>query len=58
MIKETPTLYKSIVEPYIKAQPSYQIDWLYRILDGEAEVENVLYRDDNLETGFVLTPDL
>lgn len=34
------------------------ISWVYNILDGTAEAENVLYRDDDPETGFVLTPDL
>lgn len=31
---------------------------MYNILEGTAEAENVLFRDDDAETGFVLTPDL
>ena len=31
---------------------------VYRILDGSAEAENVIYRDEDPESGFVVTPDL
>ncbi|GAA5934726.1 uncharacterized protein JCM15063_003052 [Sporobolomyces koalae] len=58
IVRETPELYQSIVKPYIDSIPPATINWVYGILDGTAEAENVLYRDDDPKTGFVLTPDL
>ncbi|GAA5952853.1 hypothetical protein JCM3765_002986 [Sporobolomyces pararoseus] len=58
LVRETPQLYSSIVKPYIDSIPPATIKWVYGILEGTAEAENVLYRDDDPKTGFVLTPDL
>lgn len=33
-------------------------DRVYNILEGKAEAENVIYRDEDPESGFVVTPDL
>ncbi|GAA5871289.1 hypothetical protein JCM16303_000706 [Sporobolomyces ruberrimus] len=58
IVRETPQLYESVVKPYIDSIPPATIKWVYGILEGTAEAENVLYRDDDPQTGFVLTPDL
>ncbi|GAA6048423.1 hypothetical protein JCM3770_003751 [Rhodotorula araucariae] len=58
LVRETPAVYERVVKPYIDSQPTSTVSWVYNILDGTAEAENVLYRDDDPETGFVLTPDL
>ncbi|GAA5826532.1 hypothetical protein JCM11251_002413 [Rhodosporidiobolus azoricus] len=58
LVRETPELYETVVQPYIDTLSPSTISWVYNILDGTAEAENVLFRDDDLETGFVLTPDL
>ncbi|GAA5844423.1 hypothetical protein JCM9279_006296 [Rhodotorula babjevae] len=58
LVRETPDLYERVVKPYINSLPLSTVGWVYNILDGTAESENVLYRDDDPETGFVLTPDL
>ncbi|KAI5477564.1 scavenger mRNA-decapping enzyme DcpS [Pseudohyphozyma bogoriensis] len=58
LVRETPALYRSVVEPYINSLSPKQINWVYQILDGVSEAENVIYRDEDPETGFVLTPDL
>ncbi|GAA5971218.1 hypothetical protein JCM11641_004191 [Rhodosporidiobolus odoratus] len=58
LVRETPELYETIVKPYIASLPSSSISWVYNILEGTAEAENVLFRDDDPETGFALTPDL
>ncbi|GAA5910478.1 uncharacterized protein JCM6883_003021 [Sporobolomyces salmoneus] len=58
LVRETPQLYKSVVEPYINSIPPATIKWVYGILEGTAEAENVLFRDDDPKNGFVLTPDL
>ncbi|GAA5832611.1 hypothetical protein JCM3766R1_004264 [Sporobolomyces carnicolor] len=58
LVRETPALYESVVKPYIDSIPSATIKWVYGILEGTAEAENVLLRDDDPKIGFVLTPDL
>lgn len=58
LVRETPALYESVVKPYVDSLAPSSISWVYNILDGTAEAENVLFRDDDPETGFVLTPDL
>ncbi|GAA5967111.1 hypothetical protein JCM8115_000926 [Rhodotorula mucilaginosa] len=58
LVRETPEVYERVVKPYVDSISPSSISWVYNILDGTAEAENVLHRDDNPETGFVLTPDL
>ncbi|BGP25295.1 scavenger mRNA-decapping enzyme DcpS [Rhodotorula toruloides] len=58
LVRETPQLYETVVKPYTDSLSLSTISWVYNILDGAAEAENVLYRDEDPETGFVLTPDL
>ncbi|SCV69829.1 BQ2448_1223 [Microbotryum intermedium] len=58
IVRETPELYETVVEPYIKYLDPNQISWVYNILDGISEAEHVILRDDDPDTGFVLTPDL
>jgi len=58
LVRETPDLYECVVKAYMDSLPLSTVGWVYNILDGSAESENVLYRDDDPETGFVLTPDL
>ncbi|BGP40792.1 hypothetical protein JCM10449v2_004757 [Rhodotorula kratochvilovae] len=58
LVRETPEVYERIVKPYINSLPLSTVGWVYNILEGTAEAENVLYRDDDPDTGFVLTPDL
>ncbi|GAA6059489.1 hypothetical protein JCM10212_002232 [Sporobolomyces blumeae] len=58
LVRETPALYERVVKPYIESLSPSTISWVYNILDGTAEADNVLYRDDDPRDGFVLTPDL
>ncbi|GAA5977140.1 hypothetical protein JCM5350_003232 [Sporobolomyces pararoseus] len=58
LVRETPQLYSSVVKPYIDSIPPATIKWVYGILEGTAEAENVRFRDNDPKTGFVLTPDL
>ena len=32
--------------------------WIFDILDGKAEQERIIFRDDDKETGFILLPDI
>ncbi|SCZ89640.1 BZ3500_MvSof-1268-A1-R1_Chr9g10512 [Microbotryum saponariae] len=58
IVRETPELYEAVVEPYINSLDPNQISWVYNILNGTSEAEHVILRDEDPETGFVLTPDL
>ncbi|ORY87410.1 HIT-like domain-containing protein [Leucosporidium creatinivorum] len=58
IVRESPALFKSVVEPYIASVPAKSVSWVYNILDGTSEAENVILRDEDPESGFVLTPDL
>ncbi|KAK4057250.1 hypothetical protein OIO90_001747 [Microbotryomycetes sp. JL221] len=58
VVRETPQLFRDIIEPYIQSLPSSQVSWVYNILDGTKEADNVILRDEDPESGFVLTPDL
>ncbi|KAF9575272.1 hypothetical protein EC968_003624 [Mortierella alpina] len=57
MITETAKVYKSVVLPWIESQPTSRIQWVYNILQGVKETENVLFRDDDPDTGFIVSPD-
>lgn len=56
-VQETPDVYKSITLPFIE-EKSFSIQWVYNILEKKAEVERVVFEDNDPETGFVLLPDL
>ena len=58
MVIETPEQYQSITLPYIKNIPAKRIQWVQNILDGTAEADRVIYHDHDLETGFVILPDM
>ena len=55
---ETVDMYKAIVLPYIqKCSTPERLQWVYNILDNGQESDRVIFKDDNLETGFYLLPD-
>ncbi|KAG8034405.1 hypothetical protein G9C98_007481, partial [Cotesia typhae] len=57
-IEETPELYENVTLPYMKNLVSIQnIDWVYRILNGESEQEQTLHIDKDESTGYVLVKD-
>lgn len=58
IVHETPQIYAKYMRPYIAAQHSKgTLQWVYNILDGLKEQEDVIYRETGLE-GFLLLPDL
>jgi len=57
IILETPLLYTTITNPYIKQIPASQLGWVYNILEGRAEQEDIIYKDPHHLNGFVLMPD-
>lgn len=59
MVTETPALYKERVRPYMqKRRDQGKLDWVWNILEGRAEQENVIMNVTDQEDGFVLVPDL
>ncbi|KIV93640.1 hypothetical protein PV10_04838 [Exophiala mesophila] len=61
-VKETSTIYQQHISPFISRQrQSGRLDWIYNILDGRTEQEDVLSRvdwDSPSDDGFLLLPDL
>ncbi|SCU84178.1 LAMI_0C06546g1_1 [Lachancea mirantina] len=62
VIRETPDIYSSIVEPYIVEMCSQQrLQWVRNILHHGAESDRVVYRDfveSNAKDGFLILPDM
>ena len=57
MVTETAEVYKSLILPWIEAQPKGRVQWVYNILSGLKETENVLLRDEDPDIGFIVLPD-
>ncbi|KAJ9602810.1 hypothetical protein H2200_012590 [Cladophialophora chaetospira] len=62
MVTETPQIYAQHIKPYMTRQrEAGRLDWIFNILDGRTEQEDVIARVDwvsSLNTGFLLLPDL
>lgn len=54
MVHETPSLYQSIVKPYILAFDPARTQWVQDILAGTAEASNIL----NASPDFLILPDM
>jgi m7GpppX diphosphatase len=58
MILETPEVYQKYVRPYMERQRSDgRLDWMFNILEGRTEQEDVFFRESGPE-GFLILPDL
>ncbi|KAF5872613.1 putative mrna decapping hydrolase protein [Botrytis fragariae] len=62
MITETPQIYSEKIRPYMQAKrDGGRLNWVYNIIDGKTEVEDVIYRTPqgrDGDEGFLLLPDL
>ncbi|KAH7130498.1 HIT-like domain-containing protein [Dendryphion nanum] len=59
VVTETPEIYRDYVRPLMaRKRGQGALDWIYNILDGRTEQEDVIYREDDAQTGFLLLPDL
>ncbi|RPB10540.1 scavenger mRNA decapping enzyme [Morchella conica CCBAS932] len=59
MVEETAEVYRRCVWPYVQAKrEGGRLGWVYNILEGKAEAESVIVRDDDPVEGFILLPDL
>ncbi|KAK7538257.1 HIT-like domain-containing protein [Phyllosticta citribraziliensis] len=58
LVSETPEIYKDHVRPYIEKQRGEgRLDWIFNIIEGRTEQEDVFYREHG-EEGFLVLPDL
>ena len=61
VVLETPEIYAKHVRPYMQQyREEGKLNWVFNILEGRKEQENVLYRSKEAETkdDFLLLPDL
>jgi hypothetical protein len=62
MVIETPEIYRERVKPYMRAKREQgRLNWVFNIIDGKTEVEDVIYRTPqgrDGDEGFLLLPDL
>ncbi|KAF2753848.1 mRNA decapping hydrolase [Pseudovirgaria hyperparasitica] len=59
VVTETPEIYTKYVRPYAqRMREEGRLNWVFNIIDGMAEQEDVMYRESGTEEGFLLAPDL
>lgn len=62
VVTETPAVYAEHVRPYMRQKRDQgRLKWVWNIIDGQTEVEDVIYRTPrgrDVENGFLLLPDL
>lgn len=61
MVTETPEIYKDYIRPHMQRnRDAGRLDWVFNVLDGRAEQEDVILRDSSIgpEGGFLVAPDL
>lgn len=62
MVTETPQIYTEKIRPYMQAKrDGGRLNWVYNIIEGKTEVEDVIYRTPqgrDGDEGFLLLPDL
>ncbi|CCI46858.1 unnamed protein product [Albugo candida] len=57
IVRETPTIYNTITEPFIASIPASKLDWISNILEHKSEVERILYEDADKKAGFIFLPN-
>jgi m7GpppX diphosphatase len=58
MVTETAEIYRDHVRPYMQKQREKgRLDWIFNIIEGRTEQEDVFYREHGDE-GFLVLPDL
>ncbi|KAK4574827.1 hypothetical protein LTR86_001669 [Recurvomyces mirabilis] len=60
-VTETPEIYAKYVRPYIRrGREEGRLNWVFNIIDGKSEQENVLYRSAEADSNddYLLLPDL
>lgn len=59
VVTETPAIYSTHVRPYMQAKREEgRLNWVFNILEGRTEQEDVMMRDGEGEDAFLVLPDL
>lgn len=59
IVTETPAIYTSYIHPWITSQREKgTLNWVFNIIEGRTEQEDVIYRETDAKDGFMLLPDL
>lgn len=62
MVVETPEIYEQYIRPYmLEKREQGRLTWIFNIIDGKTEVEDVIYRTPqgrDGDEGFLLLPDM
>lgn len=59
VVTETPEVYAKYVRPWIQRQREKgTLNWVFNIIEGRTEQEDVIYRESDPKDGFLLLPDL
>ncbi|KAF2672528.1 scavenger mRNA decapping enzyme [Microthyrium microscopicum] len=59
MVTETAAIYADKVRPYMAAQrDAGRLNWVFNILEGRKEQDDIIYKDADEVDGFLLMPDL
>lgn len=59
MVTETPEIYAQYTLPFLKAlRDAGNLNWVFNILEGRAEQDDVILRHSDPTDGFLLAPDL
>ncbi|KAL4980842.1 HIT-like domain-containing protein, partial [Aspergillus desertorum] len=61
MVTETPEIYRNYIRPYMQEKRERgRLNWVFNILEGRTEQEDVMLRDDGHgpEDAFLMLPDL
>lgn len=61
-VTETPAIYREAIRPYMQSKREQgRLNWVFNIIEGKKEVEDVIYRTrlgEAGDEGFLLLPDL
>lgn len=59
VVNETPEIYAKYVRPWIQRQREKgTLNWVFNIIEGRTEQDDVMYRETDPKDGFLLLPDL
>ncbi|KOS17882.1 m7GpppX diphosphatase [Escovopsis weberi] len=62
LVTETPEIYREAIQPWVRAKRERgALNWVYNIIEGKKEADDVIYRTPRGEAGdegFLLLPDL
>ena len=59
VVTETPEIYAGYVRPFMqKKRDEGRLNWVFNIIEGRTEQEDVMYREHGEDEGFLMLPDL